>query len=151
MAIPINKIENKRKHEHVEFETTANDEFMKTKLTFDENRSNISKKNIVDNEFAFADFMFESLADYSMDNDSLCSIDLSIPEGLYEEGVHVDEIGDGRKQNKGSPHRKSYSQMFKISAISLKDSGLGAENISQILGTARSNIEKWCSKKVTKS
>ena len=143
MAILINKIENKRKHEDVEFETTANDEFMKTKLTFDENRSNISKKNIVDhNEFVFADFMFESLADYSMDHDSLCSID---------EGVHVEEIIDGRKQNKGSHHRKSYSQMFKISAISLKDSGLGAENISQILGSARSNIEKWCSKKVTKS
>ena len=61
------------------------------------------------------------------------------------------QIRDARKLNKGCNHRKSYSVELKKHAIALKDSGLSAENISQILGTAKSNVEKWCSKKVTKT
>ena len=59
-------------------------------------------------------------------------------------------IGDGRQLNKGSAHRKSYPNPLKKCAISLKDCGLSSHNIAQILGTAKSNVEKWCSKKVNK-
>ena len=56
---------------------------------------------------------------------------------------------DGRKLNKGSFHRKSYSIDIKRRAIALRDSGLRIEAISRLLDTAKSNVEKWCSVKVT--
>ena len=51
--------------------------------------------------------------------------------------------------NKERGHRKSYPIDFKIRAIALKDSGLGITAIANILGTAKGNIEKWCSTKIT--
>ena len=55
---------------------------------------------------------------------------------------------DGRKLNKGSAHRKSYSLEIKKRAIVLRDSGLSIEDVAKILDTAKSNVEKWCSIKV---
>ena len=56
---------------------------------------------------------------------------------------------DGRKLNKGSFQRKSYSTEVKKRAIALRDTGLRIESIAKILNTAKSNVEKWCSMKVT--
>ena len=55
---------------------------------------------------------------------------------------------DKRRFNHGSIRRKSYSRDVKIRAIALRDSGLDVEQIANILGTAKSNVEKWCSAKV---
>ena len=56
---------------------------------------------------------------------------------------------DGRKLNRGVSHRKSYSIEIKKRAIALRDSGLTIEDVSKLLDTAKSNVEKWCSIKVT--
>ena len=53
------------------------------------------------------------------------------------------------KNNKGSAHRKSYSKEVKKRSIALRDSGLSVDEISKILNTAKSNVEKWCSIKVS--
>ena len=45
--------------------------------------------------------------------------------------------------------RKSYSVDFKKRAIELRDSGLRIQSIATLLDTAKSNVEKWCSAKVS--
>ena len=58
-------------------------------------------------------------------------------------------LNDGRKMKNGSFHRKSYSIDIKKRAIELRDSGLRIDAIAKILDTAKSNVEKWCSVKVS--
>ena len=55
---------------------------------------------------------------------------------------------DGRKYNKGARQRKSYALDFKKRAIAMRKDGLCIQTIAMTLGTAKSNIEKWCSVKV---
>ena len=55
---------------------------------------------------------------------------------------------DHRKHNRGSSHRKSYSIDVKIRAIELRDNGMSVGDVSKVLNTAKSNVEKWCSSKV---
>ena len=59
------------------------------------------------------------------------------------------QYSDLRKRNKGCSHRKSYSMEFKRRAISMRDSGLRIEAIAKTLDIAKSNVEKWCSAKVS--
>ena len=156
MVSALIKVETKRKFEDFEYEDSSNYDYVNA---FVINSTNVPYSSNIDDHSngSFADInILECLTDYTSEHNSVCSVNcISVEsldlEGLYEDGEieEHDEIGDGRKRNKGSPQRKSYPQTFKICAITLKDSGLGAENISQILGTAKSNIEKWCSKKVT--
>lgn len=56
---------------------------------------------------------------------------------------------DRRKLNHGAPTRKSYSKEVKRRSIALRDSGLSVDEIAKILDTAKSNVEKWCSAKVS--
>jgi hypothetical protein len=58
-------------------------------------------------------------------------------------------INDRRKLNKGLSQRKSYPKEVKKRAIALRDSGLSVDDVAKILDTAKSNIEKWCSVKVS--
>ena len=55
---------------------------------------------------------------------------------------------DGRKQNRGVSHRRSYSIEVKKRAINLRNSGLTIDDVAKLLNTAKSNVEKWCSMKV---
>ena len=59
--------------------------------------------------------------------------------------------GDCKKNNRRKvfTHRKSYSKELKKHAIVLRDGGLTIEAVAKILDTSRSNVEKWCSSKVT--
>ena len=58
------------------------------------------------------------------------------------------KTNDRRKYNKGSLHRKTYSIDVKKRAVLLRDSGISLDDVAKLLGTAKSNIEKWCSVKV---
>ena len=42
-----------------------------------------------------------------------------------------------------------FSKDHKLQCIALRDEGKTTEEIAQILDTAKSNVEKWCSAKVT--
>ena len=73
---------------------------------------------------------------------------LSVTDSLLSNNNQKFQLEDRRKKNKGSVHRKRYQIDVKRRAISLRDEGLSFEDIAKILDTAKSNIEKWCSKKV---
>ena len=69
-------------------------------------------------------------------------------ESLQSRVENNQQIGDGRKRNRGRTHRKSYSAEVKRRAVALRDSGLTMDDVAKTLGTAKSNVEKWCSSKV---
>ena len=69
-------------------------------------------------------------------------------ESLQSLVDNTQHIGDGRKRNRGRNNRKSYSADVKRRAVALRDSGLTMDDVAKTLGTAKSNVEKWCSAKV---
>ena len=92
----------------------------------------------------------ESFVEYDEYKNTVCSVDSLYLECLsaLDEVEQYHGFSDGRKRNKGSPRRKTYSDELKKRTMVLKDGGLSTEHISHIIDTAKSNIEKWCSKKV---
>ena len=125
--------ETKRKFEDLEFENNSNFDAIDRALQFVA-VCDVSEHDEQRDEMNMFDLVVDGSSAFSM------------KEGSEFEDYH--KVNDGRKLNKGANHRKSYSQSMKKRAISLKEGGLSAQNIAQILGTAKSNVEKWCSKKV---
>lgn len=84
------------------------------------------------------------------DDDDNDDDDVDDEDEVDENGnvLTIQQRNDRRKNNKGSAHRKSYSKEVKKRSIALRDSGLSVDEISKILDTAKSNVEKWCSIKV---
>lgn len=68
----------------------------------------------------------------------------ALPSPLIHSALqHVDKE-DKRKHNKGLAQRRSYLKEEKMLVMFLKDSGRSAEDISQLTGVSKSNVEKWC-------
>jgi transposase-like protein len=93
-------------------------------------------------------FLEKSRSTSSLSEESQKSLKESAP-ALAAKGERVTAHGkeDKRKNNRGCSRRKSYSVEVKLQCIRLRQSGKTCDEVAQIIGTARSNVEKWCAGK----
>ena len=114
---------------------------------------------ILESNATFEDFVYENISTISSVSDKSSHLEPMISLSVVTDTSNKNECSKGnnrnrplvdrRKRNRGCSQRKSYTVDVKKRAIELRDGGMSVGNVAKMLHTAKSNVEKWCSVKVT--